>query len=64
MKHPPDSLEPDERVAEDERLRSAQKTEGKIDQALSDSFPASDAPPWTLGLGTPPGAIPKRKQRR
>ena len=64
MKHPPDPPEPDEPTAEDERLRGAERKEGRIDQALADSFPASDAPPWTLGIGSPPGATPKRKQRR
>jgi hypothetical protein len=24
--------------------------ESEIDQILADSFPASDAPPWTLGV--------------
>ena len=33
--------EPEETVAAYER---------EIDQILADSFPASDAPPWTLGV--------------
>jgi hypothetical protein len=28
--------------------------ESEIDQILADSFPASDAPPWTLGVAAPP----------
>jgi hypothetical protein len=28
----------------------ASKSDDAIGQALADSFPASDAPPWTLGI--------------
>ena len=36
-----------------------------IDQILADSFPASDAPPWTLGVGQVPPAngVTRRKNR-
>jgi len=38
----------------DEQLTNAGVEESEIDQILADSFPASDAPPWTLGVTQPP----------
>ena len=40
----------------DERAKNAGAGEDEIDQTLADSFPASDAPPWTLGVSS---ALPK-----
>jgi hypothetical protein len=38
-----------------ERSAESATAEWEIDQILADSFPASDAPPWTLGVTeTPP----------
>ena len=34
----------------DEEEEEATKAEEAIDEVLVESFPASDAPPWTLGL--------------
>jgi hypothetical protein len=34
----------------DDQSRKAEWAESDIDQILADSFPASDAPPWTLGV--------------
>ena len=40
-----------------------EKQEVRIDEALEDSFPASDTP-WFVGAGAPPGTPPRRKRRR
>ena len=34
----------------EEKPENAGTSESEIDQVLADSFPASDAPPWTLGV--------------
>jgi hypothetical protein len=36
---------------------STRAEEGEIDQILADSFPASDAPPWTLGVTSPRSGV-------
>jgi hypothetical protein len=43
--------------------------ERAIDAILADSFPASDPPPWTLGVSSrapvePHGAVPSDDERR
>jgi len=43
------------RIMKDER-------EARIDEALEESFPASD-PPSFVGAGAPPGTPPARKRR-
>ena len=35
---------------ETDHSRNVGMSESEIDQVLADSFPASDAPPWTLGV--------------
>jgi hypothetical protein len=49
VKHTPDAHDESEND-KNEHLRNARTEESQIDQALADSFPASDAPPWTLGV--------------
>lgn len=46
----PDTDERDVTSRGDERSPNAGVPESDIDQILADSFPASDAPPWTLGV--------------
>jgi len=49
----------------DEQPRNVGLEEHDIDQILADSFPASDAPPWTLGVReTPAKNVEKRTRRR
>lgn len=38
----------------DRQATKAGTEESDIDQILADSFPASDAPPWTLGVAHAP----------
>ena len=48
------SSNPHQRDTEERDVRPAhaRTEESRIDQALADSFPASDAPPWTLGVAS------------
>jgi len=43
-------------------MMTDEQREARIDEALKDSFPASD-PPSFIGAGAPPGAPPARKRR-
>jgi hypothetical protein len=54
VKRPPDSDAPDMPGGTDRHASHVTAEEREIDQILADSFPASDAPPWTLGVAEAP----------
>jgi hypothetical protein len=43
---------------------NARAEEQEIDRILADSFPASDAPPWTLGVTQAPAKRGSRRRSR
>ena len=53
MKRTLDSPERDMPSRPHERRANSGRRENDIDRILADSFPASDAPPWTLGVAHP-----------
>ena len=64
VKHSPETHKPDRPNPQGEQPKDAGIEEGEIDQILADSFPASDAPPWTLGVSSArPKERPKAKRR-
>lgn len=60
----PDTQERDVTGRRDDRSRNAGVPEDDIDQILADSFPASDAPPWTLGVKRAPPKNTEKPERR
>jgi hypothetical protein len=65
VKPSPDTREPNRPNPEDEHAQNVGPEESEIDQILADSFPASDAPPWTLGVpSTGRTSVRKRKGHR
>ena len=54
MTRSPDTHERDLPNRPEEEPTNARAEESDIDRILADSFPASDAPPWTLGVAQRP----------
>ena len=61
MERSPDTQERNRRNPQDEPPQDVGAEESKIDEILADSFPASDSPPWTLGVTS---ACPKSVRTR
>ena len=57
------SIDPDQgNTADRHEPTNADTEEREIDQILADSFPASDSPPWTLGVVEAPIREPRAKR--
>ena len=58
------SPNPHQRDTEERDVRpaNARTKESRIDQALADSFPASDAPPWTRGVAPARSTAPRNRR--
>lgn len=64
MNRSPEPHQPDGPESPDEPLADAGLEESEIDQVLADSFPASDAPSWTLSIARPPARKSQRKNAK
>ena len=66
MKRSPEPHERDMPNPPGEQPTNAGAEENDIDRILADSFPASDAPPWTLGVTPAPtkNSQTRRKNRK
>ena len=64
MKRSQDTHERDVPNRPDEQPINARAEEQEIDRILADSFPASDAPPWTLGVTQAPRKGGSRRRSR
>ena len=64
MKRSSDARERDTPNRQHRALRNHGVQDSEIDQILADSFPASDPPPWTLGVTRTPVDIAGKPTRR
>jgi hypothetical protein len=65
MKRPAGTDERDAPNPQHEQVEDSVAEESDIDQILADSFPASDAPSWTLGVASRRRTgVRRRKDRR
>jgi hypothetical protein len=65
VKRPADIQEANRPTPDDRQPQEVGTDEGEIDRILADSFPASDAPPWTLGVtSSAAGTAPTRNKPR
>lgn len=64
MKRSSDTHERDMPNRPDEQPTDVSAEEQEIDRILADSFPASDAPPWTLGVTQASTMGSRRKKNR
>ena len=64
MKHSLDTPQRDMPVGQDVQPKAGDDEENEIDQILADSFPASDAPPWTLGVTATVSDTRQERDRR
>lgn len=64
MKRSTDTSERDTSIRADEQPRNISADESKLDQTLADSFPASDAPPWTLGVTSSRSKRLRKRERQ
>jgi hypothetical protein len=61
MKRTADAHALDTESGTGESARNPGINENDIDEVLAESFPASDPPPWTLGVPAPPSSTPRKR---
>ena len=64
MKRTADADERDTAEPRNDSPQNVEIEESEIDQVLADSFPASDAPPWTFGVTSARSTRMRTRQKR